>query len=399
MLKNKIRLTSIILAIILSFSYIVGNVHIVNANNNTEIDKIKEQYKELEKQQKELKESLNKTAQEKKQTAEYQKQLEQQISVLDQQIGILNDQIQELNNQILAKQNLIEIKKVEIKENYEKFKVRLRAMYMNNDTSVLNTLLGSNSFSDFLSRTETLKRISEHDKELVDLLNKEKKDLEDAVAAVEASKKELEVSKAQLGEKQSEFNTAYSQTASVISQLSELEKQFNGDKSKIEAQMKKSEEDIDRLLAQNSGSDVIYTGEGFVWPVPGYNVISSGFDYRPSPGAGIPGGFHKGIDIPAPRGTNVIASSGGKVISGNAQHSGASDPGGYGKYVVIDHGGGYMSLYGHNSAILAQPGQRVKQGDVIAKIGSTGGSTGNHVHFEVRVNNVPQNPLNYVKRP
>lgn len=399
MLRNKIELTSAFLAIILIFSYMVGNLNVATANNTDEINKIQQQYKELEKQQKELKESLNKTAQEKKQTESYQNQLQQQISVLEQQIGILNNQIDELNKQIVAKQNLIEIKKFEIEENYEKFKIRLRAMYMNNDTSVLNTLLGSNSFSDFLSRTETLKRISEHDKELIDLLNKEKKELEETIALVEASKKEVEVSKSQLGEKQKEINLAYSQTTAVLNQLSELEKQFNGDKAKIEAQMKKSEADIASLLAQNNGSDVVYTGEGFAWPVPGYSTISSGFDWRPSPGGGIPGGFHKGIDIPAPAGTNVIASSGGKVISTNAQHSGASDPGGYGKYLVIDHGGGYISLYGHNSSIVVQPGQRVKQGDVIAKIGSTGGSTGNHVHFEIRLNNVAQNPLNYVKRP
>ena len=139
--------------------------------------------------------------------------------------------------------------------------------------------------------------------------------------------------------------------------------------------------------------DLIFLGNSnYAWPIPGYTTLSSKFGKRIAPTTGA-STFHKGIDIPGSAGTNIVAADAGKVLKV------AKLTYGYGWHVIIDHGNGVATLYGHCSRLDVSVGQVVQKGQVIAGIGSTGNSTGNHVHFEVRINGVQQNPLNYVKQP
>ena len=167
----------------------------------------------------------------------------------------------------------------------------------------------------------------------------------------------------------------------------------------LEKDLKKAEAEYDKLnqLAKEIESEIVrrqkvtgpYTGGTMGWPVPGYSRISSYFGYRVHPIYKVKK-LHTGIDIPAPTGTSVVAASDGVVI-----YSGTL--GSYGKVIMIDHGGGIVTLYAHNSYLSVSEGQKVKRGDVISKIGSTGASTGPHCHFEVRKNGQYVDPLPWLK--
>ena len=154
---------------------------------------------------------------------------------------------------------------------------------------------------------------------------------------------------------------------------------------KIAAQKTAASSDSNNLVNSNSSSTVISNGS---WPVPGYSRVSSPFGYRIHPVLGIKK-LHTGIDIPAPTGTPTVAVSSGTVIYSGVQGS-------YGNTVMIQHDNGLVSLYAHNSSLVVNVGDKVKKGQVVAKIGSTGRSTGPHLHFEIRVNGTAQNPLNYL---
>ncbi|MDR1438536.1 MAG: M23 family metallopeptidase, partial [Clostridiales bacterium] len=141
--------------------------------------------------------------------------------------------------------------------------------------------------------------------------------------------------------------------------------------------------------AASAGGGSVGSGAAMRWPLPGYSTLSSPYGTRVHPVTGKKK-MHTGIDIPAPTGTDIVAAKGGTVIISGVQ-------GGYGNAVVISHGDGLTTLYGHCSKLLVKVGQTVKQGEVIAKVGSTGVSTGPHLHFEVRKDGATAQPLNYVK--
>ena len=144
-----------------------------------------------------------------------------------------------------------------------------------------------------------------------------------------------------------------------------------------------------KLLAAANASGTPYVGGDFVWPVPGYNGITSKFGMRTHPITGVYK-LHTGVDIGAPTGANFVASNKGIVIA--AEYNTA-----YGNFVMIDHGGGIQTLYAHGSQIVTSVGQEVNAGDVVLKVGSTGYATGPHAHFEVRINGTPVEPLTYLQ--
>ncbi|MBQ4055462.1 MAG: M23 family metallopeptidase, partial [Clostridia bacterium] len=176
-----------------------------------------------------------------------------------------------------------------------------------------------------------------------------------------------------------------------IKQLEADEKAYAAEYEKAKAAEKEANNQIEKLLAERQKSEnQQYWGGEFIWPVPkNITRISSYFGWRILWGRSD---YHLGIDIPAAAGTDIYASNGGTVVTATWHYS-------YGYYVLIDHGGGFATLYAHNSRLLVKAGDVVEQGDVIAKMGTTGSSSGNHLHFEVRKNGKVQNPLNYVKRP
>lgn len=262
---------------------------------------------------------------------------------------------------------------------------RLRSIYVSGNKTVLSVLIGSRTVADFASRKSLLERIAKHDHELFD----DVKSLRDEIALKKKRQDKLVDSVAELKARQQmqeqDLHGAMAQKRVVLVQLKAQRNDLQEELEEMERESSRIEVQIRAYQQANSGRVTPYKGH-FMLPVRGR--FSSPFGYRTHPISGKHK-LHTGLDIAAPQGTIIRAAGSGVVISTGWR-------GGYGNTVIIDHGGGISTLYGHCSRIIARDGQRVRVGDSIAAVGSTGYSTGPHLHFEVRVNGTPVNPRKYL---
>lgn len=293
----------------------------------------------------------------------------------------------ELHNQTQAE---LDLAKEDKEAHVELMKKRMRYMYENGNTSYVEVLLSAESFSDFMNNIEYINRVVDYDNSMVvklqsiedviaekaDAIEKQKIAIENLAAQQEERKKTLEIA---LNEKKQLFINMSANEEKIKQQLEDAEEA----EKQITAMIKAAQTSAVSISANP------YNGK-IAWPVPGRYGISSGYANRTSPISGR-GEFHTGIDIPASTGTAIVASDSGVVI-----HSGSVIRG-YGYSVLVDHGNGISTFYAHCSKLLVSPGQTVSKGETIALVGSTGYSTGPHLHFEVRVNGSHTNPLPYVQ--
>jgi len=271
----------------------------------------------------------------------------------------------------------------EYKEQEELFKVRLKVMYENSSYGKTNTILKSKNLTDFFARLKYMQAISKKDKELIEDIKKAKADIE----YKKSLKEKLKL------EKENMIDTKKKQIENLKASRSDVEeeiREINNKLKKLEEQedelIKKSKE-LENQIKSLQRSNVKYIGGNMVWPVPSTHVITSYYGNRFHP---ILKKYkmHTGIDIGGASGASIVAANKGVVIYAGWQS-------GYGNTVIIDHGGGITTLYAHCSKILVSAGQSVDASQVIAKVGSTGLSTGPHLHFEVRKNGSTVNPLSY----
>ena len=331
---------------------------------------LNERYEQLEKEAEALQEKIDNAQTEKAKQEAIKDKTTQEISIIRDQIAVLEEKI--------------------IAENYELFKSRMRAMYMSENTSVISLVLGADSFGDFLSSSEYLKRVAEHDQDLLDELEQTLANVEDAKAAVEADREELSGTKTEVEQKKQQLDAKLNATISEIQNISQMEQEFLADLEAKQQEMKEAQEEIDRIYASMESSGE-YVGGGFMYPVPGYTYISSYYGWRFN---GTD--FHTGVDFTGSNvnGKSVVASNSGTVSFTKSTYT----PGvGYGKYIIVDHGGGYSTLYGHLSSINVSVGDYVSKGENIGNVGSTGWSTGPHLHFEIRIDGQHTNPLPYLQ--
>ena len=383
-------ITAIFAVVVLTFSAVcIGNP--IKTQAASSVSSLENKYEELEQKLEQLKKEMSKTQNEKSQQIKYKQQLDSEISLVEQQIENLNNQTAALNNQIAQNEALLKNKEDEISENDELFKARLRAMYMSGDTSVWEVIFGSKSFSDFLMNTEYMKCLAESDKALMSKLNDDKNSILKAKEIIENSKIKLEANKQTLSSKKSSLNTKYSESQKLLNTLTQEESSLKNQQIKINEEMEAIDEEIRQMLA-NAGSNGSFVGGEFLWPVPGYSTITSKFGWRTLYGKK---NWHTGIDISGYNvyGKNIVAANSGTVIKAVTTYVPKK---GYGKYVIIDHGGGYTTLYGHCSSLLVKVGDTVKRGDPIALVGSTGNSTGPHLHFGIYINGKEVDPLPYL---
>ena len=355
-----------------------------------QLDSLSDQYSELEKKNQEIQAQIDKTKNEKDKKLAEKKNLDAQVNNTQQQINVLTDRIDLLNSTIEEKEQAIIDTQNDIDENYDLFKQRMRAMYMTDKSSTLGLLLGAESFSEFLTRAEMVSNIAEHDQQLLDQLIEDKRAIEEAKKEIEASKADVETSKVSLDQKKQELNVMVQQTEAQIQDIALLEQEYLANQAEMQRQMAAVQAEIDKIY-QTINSTGEYTGGVMGWPVPGYSKITSDYGWRFNNTD-----FHTGIDISGPSiyGKPAVAVADGTVAVVQTTYT----PGvGYGKYIIVDHGGGITTLYGHNSAILVSVGQKVTRGQQLTQIGSTGWSTGPHLHFEVRVDGKHVNPWTYLK--
>ena len=300
--------------------------------------------------------------------------------------SIQNEQ-EAINKQI--KQTEEEIRKAEIhlKQRQDILNKRVRSIYMHGQLSYLEVITGAKSFSDFANRLELLKRIIHSDFKLIQEIQKQK-------ALIEAKKDELQQKKNKLDALAEEAKKAENQIRAKKEEQQQIMNEAKRQKdaaAAMEADLIAESNNVRRLIQARSGSlqgeGTVVQGSGtFIWPCNG--PITSPFGYRTHPifGTTI---YHAGMDIGVDYGTPIHAADSGTVIL-------AGWCGGYGNAVIIDHGNGLQTLYGHNTSVAVSEGQAVSQGEVIAYAGSTGYSTGPHCHFEVRENGEAVDPMGYL---
>ncbi|WP_105616839.1 murein hydrolase activator EnvC family protein [Vallitalea okinawensis] len=309
-----------------------------------------------------------------------------EIEVLESDIDVLGQQIDEKEQDIQETEANLVVAKGEEEAQYEATKSNIKYMYEHSRESYIQMLLEADSISDFYKRFEYIKAMMDYDKKLF-------KDLEETRIAIEEMKASLENDKAdllayndELNLQMEDLNQSRVLKTSRMKDLQAKQVQVEDKKEMMEDSIAETEKLIKAEEARLAAMK--YSGGEMAWPVPGYYRLSSPYGWRKDPFTGEDW-YHYGIDIPAPAGTPVVAAASGEVI-----HSGWIN--GYGYTIMIAHGSGIVTLYGHNSSLVVSKGDQVSRGDTIAKIGSTGRSTGNHSHFEVRVNGEFKDPQTYV---
>ena len=310
--------------------------------------------------------------------------LENKIYQTQAEINQLSFEINDTKAQIRVILNDLNYKLEELNQQSDDLNARLRNMYKNGNAGMLSVLLGSTTLSDVMTSMDMIQRIYESDAQLLI-------DLEQQYDEIDESKASLLVLKTQLLDQQKEQENKRISLTQDQNSANEKRKQVKENNEELEKQIDALNEEANALTAQILllQSKDEYIGGTMLWPAEASKTITSKFGNRLHPILKV-NKMHAGIDIGARSGTNILAANAGKVISAGWNNS-------YGYMVMIDHGGGIVTLYAHSSKLLVQKGDIVKRGQVIALVGSTGMSTGPHLHFEVRVDGVYKNPLDYVK--
>lgn len=403
-----------IFAIILSLVLVISLAIIPTSAD--EVDSLRDQIGKLEEQIKDKADEIKDIQKDKKNQQALKAKYEEQMALYQAQIDICNAAIRDTNDKIAKNEADIVAKENEMADAILEFKKRMSSIYMSSSSeSGIEILLGAENFSDFLALSQLTQNISKRDKKLID-------DIKAMLKQINAAKKENEKLlesqnevKEMLSDKYDEFDALVREAKKNINELANDEYAASNDKKRLENDLKAKEAYLNELL--NPSDDDVYKGyfDGtFTWPVPGYLGMTSGYGTRW-------GTMHKGIDIASAgiRGKAVIASASGYVSktytgcphnygkSSSCYQGGVRCGGGYGNHVVISHGKSgstyYQSLYGHLGSVTVKPGQYVRQGDVIGYVGSTGYSTGWHLHFEIHkssngVNFNHTDPEPYVKK-
>lgn len=365
----------------------------VTAYADSTLDHLNGQYSELEKQQQAIKDKLNKTKTEKEKQEAIRKNLTNQISTTQKQINLLDNKISYLQNDIADKEQRINELSAEVVQQQDLFMKRIRSIYKTSvGTSMLGMVFGVDSLGSYLSYGKYLSRISEHDSALLQTLSDNIEELRTLQAQMQAEKEDLADTKVTAESKKASLTSQKTEVESTLQDIKKLEQEYMADKAAVEKEMKQIQADIDAIYASTagSGSQVDYSGTGFIYPVKGYTYISSYYGWRFNNT-----NYHTGVDFPAPANTPIRASASGTVIYVRTG-AGYGRAWGYGNYVIVDHGGGFSTLYAHCTSIPVSVGDTVTKGQTIAYVGTTGWSTGYHLHFEIRRNGAHTNPLNYL---
>ncbi len=315
--------------------------------------------------------------------------IDSQITSLESEIETLELQIEQSKNDIALKEQELAQAEADYKDHEELFFNRARVMYESSEIKYLEILFSAADFGDFLTKLDMISQIVQYDRDILTQLDEAKKKIEE-------TKKEFEEILARQEENMVNLEAKRAALNQILEEKRALLEDAEKDVEKYKAIYEAAEAAEEALIKENQdalsygGNPVDYTGGALLWPVPGVTRITSQYGYRIHPVYKTKK-FHSGIDIGAGYGLNIVASADGVVTL-------ATTNGGYGKCIIINHGSGLTTLYGHCSTLLVSKGDSVKKGQVIAKVGSTGVSTGPHLHYEVRVNGATTDPLSKVSK-
>ncbi len=386
-----------------------------------DIDALESRRQELQAQSDKYQQILEKTKENIADQEEYVKALVSKVQVLDDKIELSHQSINELNGKIQDKQAAIDDANKKIEDQMNTLRNRLRNIYMAGNTTDLEIIFGAKSFSDFLDKMELVEALSDYDNNLINSIKGDLENISKEKAELEKDMDSLEAEEASLESDQQELNKILEENKELLAGLyktsdkatseiqngalesDDIEKaisNYYAEKARLEAERAEQERNNNSNSGGSSSGtvhdDLEVSPSGFVWPCPGYYYLTS--EWNEDRGSYN----HGAIDIADAgiMGADVVAAKEGVVIDSynGCYHNWGKDGscgcgGGYGNYVMIAHDGGKMTVYGHLSTTMVYTGQHVYQGQVIGFVGSTGHSTGAHLHFETRLNGVKYNPM------
>ena len=405
-IRKKIkRITGVVLCLALVLSCVAPAPTVQAVTSES----IREKEREIEKAKEEvsgLKSNLTDVEKLKKELEQSKNDLTAFVQQLDGQLADIQEKIAQYNTMISDKEKEIEETLRDLDEaqarqeqQYAAMKKRIQFMYERSDSFYMETLFGTNSIAGIVNRADYIEALSRYDRDklneyvetrkYVELckeeLEVEKQLLDEAREAVEQEEANVN---SPIGEKEAQIVSVSGDIANKEAAIKEYEDMIAQENAEIAALEKAVAEEKARLEAENAQARV-YNGGMFAWPCPGYKRISDEYGSRMHPILGVEK-FHNGLDMAAPSGTAILAAYDGDVVA--AAYSGSM-----GNYIMIDHGSGLYTIYMHCSALYVSKGQSVSKGQNIAAVGSTGRSTGPHLHFGVRLNGNYTSPWNYLK--
>lgn len=392
------------------------------------ISDLEQQLQQLEQENQKYQKILDDTKSDIAEKEEYKSALVSKVQVLDEKIAVTREKISSLNDDIKEKQDAYDKGLSEVEDQFDALANRLRILYMSGNATDLEIIFGAKDFSDLIDKMELVKSLANSDKELISEIQTKLDELSTKKESLEADKKDLETQQASLKSDQDEFNKLISDNDEILKNLyasnseaqhslesaalqsdeieAKISEYYAAQKAAAEQAAKASQSSSSSSSSSGSSSSgssssgsssvIVPSGSGFAWPTPGFvNRSSEWFEDREVYN-------HGGIDIAGAgiMGTPVVAAADGTVVATNSSctHNWGKSyscgcGGGYGNYVMISHAGGKMTVYGHLTSLTVSSGQSVSRGQVIGYVGSTGNSTGPHLHYECRLNGVRYNPM------
>lgn len=423
------RTLSLLLSLVILFSAVT--CYNLSASANSKVDEYKDKIAEYEEKIDAAQEKIDSLKGDISQVKTYIEELDKQVAMYQEQIDVYNGQIDayqgtiddyeaqneeleaqidELNEQIDECNAQIDAKNEEIDEKYEELKELIRTNYINGETSALEVLLCSDDFSDYLTRVQFVSSLADYEQGLIDGINGDIAEIDATVKQIDADKatirdlqteidakiKEIETlqdaveeNKAKVEANQNVIQEKVDQNSNYLASLNNESAEYKAMIAEYEETIAQFDREIQSLLQSSgsSGSGTLVNSSGLICPLQYSGVYVSSPFYRNSDGS-----YHGALDLCVYGGTyglNISAAESGTVITASYHWS-------YGNYVVVDHGNGLSTLYAHCSSLAVGSGQSVSKGQTIAYVGSTGNSSGPHLHFEVRINGSRTDPSNYI---
>ena len=377
--KRIVAFLIVLFLAILAFSSVVLNY--VSADTETEL---KQQQQNLNANKAGIKGEINELNVQKDNVMAEKRELDTQVTSLEGEIDELNVEIDDYQVKIDEVSAELDKATVAAENQYQAYKTRVRVMYEHGSTGYLDILLSADSISDFFERIEIVKQITEYDSNMTEKLREKQAEIQSKKDEVVALQQGLIDSRTVLEEKKANLDSKMAYRDSLIKKIQGSVETLEKELKKIEAE----EASVRAKLRNLAGGSTPYTGGAMTWPTPSCRVITSYYGWRLHPVLKYEK-LHTGVDIGAQYGAKIVAAKSGTVVTATYNNA-------YGNYVTINHGGGVATLYAHQSSMAVSAGQYVNEGDVIGYVGSTGYSTGPHLHFEVIINGATTDPLGYI---
>ncbi len=412
------RLVCILLAVLMLGSLVsTAFIIMANAASSKEIERqlsnLRGEQATIKKESDALKQRIDENKAQTRSTIQKKSDIDQQIQLTKQSVENLNEQVRQYSLLIANKQAELEASRQEEAEMNERYKTRLRAMEETGTISYWSILFGANSFADLLDKIDAIKEIAKSDQLMLKNLQaiseriaSERQELETQLAELDTTRQELEAQQAELEAQRAESDDLLLQMAEAYETMSAEYQEYEAMDEELSKQIAQSESEYYKALSAeeaarqaelnrknnnkastSNGAATSSTG-GFLYPLPYVCQITDAYGYRTHPLTGKYS-WHNGVDFGAAGGTAIYATKSGTVTT--AAYGEA-----WGYYVVINHGDGYSSLYAHMPELIVSVGDYVTQGQTIGTVGSTGWSTGPHLHFTIYYNGSDVNPLNYI---